>query len=119
MGRVSAEILARTRQLARSPADERVQWTEIERLLEQFEKELDRYEPVLVAMDDYADLKENWPGDMQATEAASRLLDALDRFALAEISKPGAKAPPPPPGMTRAGDVQLPLGDREGDNADQ
>jgi hypothetical protein len=110
VGRVSAQTLAHTQGLTQAPEELRGAWIDIRRHSDRLMAELERYEPLLSCVDAYAELKGGWPGDEEATAAARKLLEALDRFAT-----PAAKAPrpPAPDGWKRAGDMQLPLGDRE------
>ncbi len=118
VGKVAAQTLAHSKGLTQSPDELRRAWYEIRGLGDRLMSELERYEPLLACVDTFAALKGGWTGDEQASDAARKLLEALDRFAAAApTSQPAA----PPPSWSRAGDVkpptagdaQLPLGDRE------
>ncbi len=122
VGKVAAQTLAHTKGLSQSSEELRGAWVDIRRHSDRLMAEFDRYEPLLACVDSYAALKGGWKGDEEASDAAHNLLEALDRFVAggsAEQDHTGRATPtqglsgPPPPGWKRAGDVQLPLGDRE------
>lgn len=118
VGRVAAQTLAHAKGLTQTPDELRGAWVDIRRHSDRLMGELDRYEPLLACVDAYADGVKGSLDDH--AEAARRLLEALDKFTAGPAvqdhsgrTTPAQGFSAPPAGFTRAGDVQLPLGDRE------
>lgn len=109
LGLIAAQQLVIVHGIQRTAVEQRDQWFEIDRLATKLEQELERFEPLLEVTEEYLALGESWPGDERATAVAKRLLEALD--ALFDKVRP-AIPPAPVAGFARAGESQLPLGDR-------
>lgn len=109
LGKLSVERLVIARGISRTGTEARDAWLVIDQLEEKLTAELEHFEPLLAVSEEYLALAESWPGDERATAVAKRLLEALDD--LFDKVRP-AIPPAPVAGFARAGEAQLPLGDR-------
>ncbi len=127
VSKVRTQLLVESRGLAQSDVERRKAWAAIERDADALMAAVHRFEPVVDRLEGYAELAKfaaKGQPNVVVAEAASAVVKAVEAFVAGgseALEHTGRTTPtqgrsgPPPAGWARAGDVQLPLGDRDPD----
>ena len=116
VSKVRAQLLIQRHALVQTDDERTVAWVKIERDSDALMETVQRLEPVVDPIEAWAELSRFSAKGQQnviVAEAAAAVVNAIEAYGAA--AKVTSKVPvsPPAPGFTRAGDVQLPLGDRD------